>query len=188
MWPASLPEYKKNFLNLTETILGCMMKISAVLGFDFLKTCISRALDYESIKHEDNYINPFWCGEHRDHGFLTGLCPASYFQGENLIDEPEGSGLYINNKHVIIPNDCVLFQVGEAAELITNGKWKATLHRVNKAFNCKRYTMAVFSDVEDDFIIDSDVTSEYLMNRYTKRPMKYSEWSEASYNLYKNSQ
>lgn len=62
------------------------------------------------------------------------------------------SGLYIKNRggdltKVTIPSDCLAFQTGEALELATNGKLRATPHCVrvgNEAENVSRETFALF--------------------------------------------
>lgn len=90
---------------------------------------------------EDEAIDSY-CGMHLDHSLLTGLCSAMYLAkdpatGEATITSspsPE-SGLYIRTRggdltKVAIPSDCLAFQTGEALELATGKKLRATPHCV----------------------------------------------------------
>jgi len=82
-----------------------------------------------------------WCGFHLDHSLITGLCSAMYISHESSADPlicpaPSAtSGLYIRTRggeliKVSIPSNCLAFQTGEALELATNGKLRATPHCV----------------------------------------------------------
>ncbi|KAF7968190.1 hypothetical protein HWV62_31660 [Athelia sp. TMB] len=82
-----------------------------------------------------------WCGFHLDHSLLTGLCSAMFLrQADNgvptIVPSPStASGLYIRTRggeltKVTIPADSLAFQTGEALELVTDGKLKATPHCV----------------------------------------------------------
>jgi len=102
-----------------------------------------------------------WCGFHLDHSLLTGLCSAMFLrQGEagadlTVVPSPSpASGLYIRSRggnltKVSIPSDCLAFQTGEALEVATGGKLRATPHCVRVggtpgAFNISRETFALF--------------------------------------------
>ncbi|KAF8922216.1 Clavaminate synthase-like protein [Mucidula mucida] len=84
-----------------------------------------------------------WCGFHLDHSLLTGLCSAMFLRegdphGASPTEVPcpsSTSGLYIRTRggeltKVSIPQDCLAFQTGEALELATGGKLRATPHCV----------------------------------------------------------
>ncbi|OCH96691.1 Clavaminate synthase-like protein [Obba rivulosa] len=82
-----------------------------------------------------------WCGFHLDHSLLTGLCSAMFLRqqpgGDPAVVPPPSptSGLYIRTRggaltKVSIPADCLAFQTGEALELATAGKLRATPHCV----------------------------------------------------------
>jgi hypothetical protein len=78
-----------------------------------------------------------WCGFHLDHSVLTGLCSALYLRdGTDAVPAPSPSaGLYIKTRdgtltQVKIPADCLAFQTGEALELATGGRLRATPHCV----------------------------------------------------------
>ena len=86
-----------------------------------------------------------WCGWHNDHGSLTGLCPAMYFQEPTdscpthvqLAKNPcPSAGLYIRARsgslhQVKAPStSCLLFQIGETSQIHSGGILQATPHAV----------------------------------------------------------
>ncbi|KAI0651551.1 Clavaminate synthase-like protein [Trametes meyenii] len=106
---------------------------------------------------EDEAIDS-WCGFHLDHSLLTGLCSAMYLRREptgepNVVQSPSpSSGLYIRTRggtltKVSIPADCLAFQTGEALELATAGKLRATPHcvRVGAAPDAERVSRETFA-------------------------------------------
>ncbi|KAF9458723.1 Clavaminate synthase-like protein [Collybia nuda] len=105
----------------------------------------------------DNEPVDSWCGFHLDHSLLTGLCSAMYLQeGEGdpkiiLPPSPE-SGLYIRTRggdltKVSIPTDALAFQTGEALELATGGKLRATPHcvRVGSSSDAEKISRETFA-------------------------------------------
>jgi hypothetical protein len=131
----------------------------------------------DSIPVSDDEPVDSWCGFHLDHSLLTGLCSVSlhtstkqhiliclakamYIQeGEGLepiiIPSPSPtSGLYIRTRggeltKVSIPADCLAFQTGEALEVATGGKLRATPHCVRAGSSSEvgkvsRETFALF--------------------------------------------
>ncbi|KAJ7042654.1 Clavaminate synthase-like protein [Mycena alexandri] len=106
-----------------------------------------------------------WCGWHRDHSILTGLCSAMFLRegesGLETVPSPSpASGLYIRNRageltKVSIPVDCLAFQTGEALEVATGGTLRATPHcvRVGSApgsDKISRETFALFMQPDVD--------------------------------------
>lgn len=95
--------------------------------------------DENPLPAEDEPIDS-WCGFHLDHSMITGLCSAIYLQHSS--GKPEAtaapsaqSGLYIRTRggdlvKVSIPADALAFQTGEALELATAGRLRATPHCV----------------------------------------------------------
>ena len=135
---------------------------------------------YAPVANEDKSYNPNWCGLHRENGLLILKMEKSYNPNNSLVARPKGSGLYIRGYEIVAPTNALLFQIGESAELITNGEIVATEHWVKKAYGgYSRYSLALFCDVPADTVINSTVTK--YNDRY-KPNMIYGEWSEASYN------
>ncbi|KAF7792480.1 hypothetical protein EIP86_003521 [Pleurotus ostreatoroseus] len=110
-----------------------------------------------SLPAEDEPVDS-WCGFHKDHGLLTGLCSAMYLQQQphgppSVVNAPSSSsGLYIRTRggeltKVSIPIDCLAFQTGEALELATAGKLRATPHcvRVGSAPGADRISRETFA-------------------------------------------
>jgi len=96
-----------------------------------------------------------WCGWHNDHGSLTGLTVAMFFdeQGREVENPDPESGLYVRSRQggifkVSVPADCLAFQIGEAAQIHSGGKLQATPHCVRAAAvpGITRTTFAMFMD------------------------------------------
>jgi isopenicillin N synthase-like dioxygenase len=96
-----------------------------------------------------------WCGAHNDHGSLTALTSAQFFRestGEAIACPDPQAGLYIRTRggdtvKVVIPPDCLAFQIGECAQVHSGGALQATPHWVKAPIGCPdvaRATMAVF--------------------------------------------
>ncbi|KAJ4000266.1 Clavaminate synthase-like protein [Lentinula boryana] len=130
--------------------------------------------DDGSLPTEDEPIDS-WCGFHLDHSLLTGLCSAMYLREREMGIEPDAvsslspsSGLYIRTRggdltKVAIPVDCLAFQTGEALEIATGGKLRATPHCVRvgaSADTCKvsRETFALFMQPNIDQQLSPDIT------------------------------
>ncbi|GBG34112.1 Hypothetical Protein FCC1311_103352 [Hondaea fermentalgiana] len=97
-----------------------------------------------------------WCGWHSDHGSITCLTKAMYFDEEAPGDvarevRPQQDDLRIRTRSgrevvVQIPEDCIAFQVGQAAQ-IESGCWLgATPHCVTltSKMHLSRCTFALF--------------------------------------------
>jgi isopenicillin N synthase-like dioxygenase len=142
------------------------------------RACKARLLHYFPIDDGDPSprARDSWCGWHSDHGSLTALCPAMYFEeapGHSGLS-PEGTpppvrsdfpppdalvGLYVRTRaggerKVAIPRDCVAFQIGESAQVMTGGLLQATPHAVQAlawptSRNVSRSTYAVFMQPDD---------------------------------------
>ena len=155
-WPAEVP-LKSAFQNLgvliTDVAKTVMEKVALTGGDTGISPddlgAIGRMLYYRNQKAIDP--NPYWCGAHFDHGTLTALLPAFYFQENVPVSEPPEAGLFVRTdaaefrKVVVHDSDVLLFQVGEFGQLISNDKLKATEHRVHRAIGpIERYTLAIF--------------------------------------------
>eukprot|EP00172_Hildenbrandia_rubra_P001210 Plantae.Rhodophyta-Hildenbrandia_rubra.ctg17628.p1 GENE.Plantae.Rhodophyta-Hildenbrandia_rubra.ctg17628~~Plantae.Rhodophyta-Hildenbrandia_rubra.ctg17628.p1 ORF type:complete len:412 (-),score=68.54 Plantae.Rhodophyta-Hildenbrandia_rubra.ctg17628:1207-2442(-) len=106
--------------------------------------------------------NPgFWCGIHNDHSCITGLCSASFVDEDTSkeVPAPKEAGLYVSiggkMRKVNIPSDCVGFQIGETAQIITGGILQATPHAVkmSKEGNLSRSTFALFLQPDPRYVL-----------------------------------
>ncbi|CAL1696322.1 unnamed protein product [Somion occarium] len=129
---------------------------------------------------EDEPIDS-WCGFHLDHSLLTGLCSAMYLRevpnGEPTVasSTSPSSGLYIKTRggaltKVSIPPDCLAFQTGEALELATAGKLRATPHCVRVgagggADQVSRETLALFMQPD----VDQQLSASDTFGTFSKR-------------------
>ena len=96
-----------------------------------------------------------WCGWHNDHGSLTGLTSAMYFDenGVETTNSDPSAGLYIRGRHgelikAAFPADRLAFQIGETAQIHSGGVLQATPHAVRGSSdgNICRDTFAVFME------------------------------------------
>lgn len=116
--------------------------------------------DDESKAAEDHDNFSSWCGWHNDHGSLTGLASAMYFDdaGNEIPCPDDEAGLYIRTRQGEVvrpspPPNCMMFQVGEAAQIQSGGWLQATPHSVRGASGpgtegVGRATFAVFMQPE----------------------------------------
>ncbi|KAI5991547.1 Clavaminate synthase-like protein [Pisolithus albus] len=97
------------------------------------------------VKGGDDEPIDSWCGFHLDNSLLTGLCAPSVVPSPS----PE-SGLYIRTRggeltKVSIPDDCLAFQTGEALQLVTEGRLRATPHCVRVGGSSERISRETFA-------------------------------------------
>ncbi|EGG22113.1 hypothetical protein DFA_02003 [Cavenderia fasciculata] len=139
------------------------------------KTCKARLLYYFPIDHDETErTRDSWCGWHNDHSSLTGLCPAMYFNVTNESDVVKDSdiacpdtaaGLYAKSRDgkevkVIIPRDCIAYQIGECSQVQTGGILRATPHAVQaikypESKGVGRSTFAVFMQPNVDVVLNA---------------------------------
>lgn len=177
IWPSQdVPDFKKHYLKLVEIIFRMGQEINPLLGIHIKDlTSVARMLYYGPIK-DSKAVE--WCGEHRDHGLLTGLCPGTYLYEGQRVPSPKGTGLFIRGEETSAPEDVLLFQIGEVAELITNGGVTATEHEVRKAVGgYERYNLALFMAPLADYKIES--TLEKYNDRFFQG-MLYRDWNSRS--------
>ncbi|KAK9455711.1 hypothetical protein V1511DRAFT_498506 [Dipodascopsis uninucleata] len=118
-------------------------------------TTKARLLHYFPTSEADS--TDTWCGEHLDHGCLTGLTSAMFIdEAKGLESELDAcpdakAGLYIRNRagdivQVQIPRDCLAFQTGQALQVVTQNQFKAVSHfvRGSDVPGIARNTLAVF--------------------------------------------
>jgi isopenicillin N synthase-like dioxygenase len=184
IWPET-GSFKEAYINLGNLMHKTSVEILKLMNLPHTDNeMMGRMLYYGPCNETDG--NDIWCSEHRDHGMLTALCPAVLFKdGERVATSPAGSGLYVRGENVRVPAGTMLFQMGEVAEMITDGKLTATDHLVKKAYGgFERFTLALFTDPPHDMIINTTVKGKYD-DRY--RPgITYAEWAQASFDKYRD--
>lgn len=183
IWPTQeLPEFQSTYLALAELIYVWGNKLLPILNIPTpIYHSKTRMLYYGAIDPLTDDDNPLWCGIHRDHTLITGLCPALYVKEGRPAIAPQGSGLKIREEVIEFPQNCLAFQMGEVAELVTDGNMTATDHGVVKSYGYGRYTMAVFMNPDKNKPLYSniDVYNDRFVNGMT-----FEEWSQASYRKY----
>ncbi|KAG8890797.1 hypothetical protein FRB98_004842 [Tulasnella sp. 332] len=147
------------------------------------QTTKARLLHYYPPKKPDDGAPSLseWCGTHLDNSMLTGLCSAMYLKHQtsfppspsDVVEEvPSPSpdaGLYIHTrggevKKASIPPDALAFQTGEALELCTAGRLRATPHLVSPgswtagADEISRETFALFMQPDTSQVLSEEET------------------------------
>ncbi|KAJ3029740.1 UNVERIFIED_CONTAM: hypothetical protein HDU68_011257 [Siphonaria sp. JEL0065] len=126
-----------------------------------------------------------WCSLHLDHSLLTGLVRA--ITNPESLPSTNDSGLYIQHPtgeftRVSIPEDCIAFQIGQAARLLSNGVLRATPHMVKgsciEGINVERSTFACFLQPDPDFVLttktgsDGSVISIQTFGQFSEKILK----------------
>lgn len=190
IWPSKdwelAADFKEAYTDLANIIFQTGKEILPIIGLDFqYLSATGRMLYYGAIPEIMEEDNSYWCGIHRDHGLFTGLIPAMYKKDGIIVAKPEGAGLYIRNQEIIVPDDVVLFQVGETADLITDQSIKATDHHVKKAYGgYERYSFALFFGIDGETKINASKIDPEYQSRY-KYGMTFKDWCNASLDRYK---
>ncbi|KAG9013938.1 hypothetical protein FRB94_004318 [Tulasnella sp. JGI-2019a] len=140
------------------------------------QTTKARLLHYYPPAKPIDGASPEWCGTHLDNSMLTGLCSAMYLKpllSSEVVEEvpapSSGAGLYIHTrggeiKKASIPQDALAFQTGEALELCTDGRLRATPHLVSPgswtpgADMISRETFALFMQPDTSQVLSTTDT------------------------------
>lgn len=150
----------EKIITLLETIRKSKVTKARLLHY-FSKTKKQLELERESPRKGEDMFSS-WCGWHNDHGSLTGLVPAIYFDDKSdqrLSCSPDpDAGLYIRSrrgrlvKATTPPGTSLLYQIGETAQILSGGIMQATPHAVRGAGipNISRTTFAVFMEPNFD--------------------------------------
>ncbi|KAI9347966.1 hypothetical protein DFJ73DRAFT_836010 [Zopfochytrium polystomum] len=129
-----------------------------------------------------------WCGIHIDHSMLTGLTSAMFIDAKDpsyselnitnteVAEALKVAGLYIRSRSsqlvkVLIPKNCLAFQIGEASQVASRGLLVATPHLVRggAAANIARNTFAVFLQPNVDHKLTPEKTFDDLTAEVMKR-------------------
>lgn len=219
IWPKdSLPEFEQAFKNLGKIIvyvgqyigrqcdnyikkqlhpmISPRMEIPPIIEPAVSSdTPRGRLLHYFKVDHKLMEKDD-WCKWHKDHGALTGLTSAMFFDansGQEIQNPDPNCGLWIRTSEnmdikIIIPPDCLAFQIGETSQILSHGLLKATLHCVSPINQpgITRTTYATFMQPNSDSCIDpifshENINSSIGVDRY-KYPMTFGEFSQITVN------
>jgi len=179
IWPSELPELEPAF-----KALG---KIMYTVAQPILKQCDNLVQSVYPEHRDDMFRKTFpesrlvagrllhyypttgesWCGWHNDNSVITGLVQAMWLNDETH-EEVEGicseAGLHVCSRSgkvekVSVPKGCLLFQVGEAAQIMSGGVLRATPHYVRGhasppgEMQISRETFAMFIEPNWDSLI-----------------------------------
>lgn len=150
------PEYESDRMSrIIENSLSCKARL---LHYYPANTIAHESKTEENttagkVGGEENFSS--WCGWHNDHGSLTGLTSAMYFdaEGNAATNSDTSAGLYIRGRKgelvkAAFPADHIAFQIGETAQIHSGGLLQATPHAVKGTSDptiC-RDTFAVFME------------------------------------------
>lgn len=183
VWPEELPELEQAFKEMGQlvyktaqpVVAQCDRLIDAKHGqdsghlfdvtFNKSRLALGRLLHYYAMPSSCT-DDSAWCGWHNDNSTITGLVPALWFNDDtgDAAEASKSAGLFVKARHgtiekVSIPADCLAFQIGEAAQILSGGMLKATPHHV-RGHKAKagepaltRETFALFMEPNWDYAI-----------------------------------
>mmetsp|Transcript_22852 Transcript_22852/g.65966 ORF Transcript_22852/g.65966 Transcript_22852/m.65966 type:complete len:375 (+) Transcript_22852:45-1169(+) len=161
VWPSEVPELEGAFKSLGRIVYEAAKPIvqqidklvarvhpghtTALFDRTFTESrlVVSRLLHYYGVGDSDGVDD--WCGWHNDNSTISGLVPAMWLdEATGLpVAAPSGAGLLVEGRngdmvHIVAPGeDCLGFQIGESAQILSGGVVHATPHAV-KAFAARR--------------------------------------------------
>lgn len=137
-----------------------------------------------------------WCGWHTDFGFLAGLTCALFTRQSQEVACPDaGTGLYIRTRdnHVVkvaFEDDKLIYQIGEAAEILSRGFLCATPHSVKapsteNASDVARSTFVLFiqPDWDEKLKIPREIPYQYEWIP-PNRTLAFGEYAERAVQRY----
>ncbi|MFV9429035.1 isopenicillin N synthase family dioxygenase [Rhodococcus aetherivorans] len=159
LMPAELPEFEitcDEYYAAMRTLAGHLVRAFAIsLGlpadyFERMQTdpiTIQRLLHYppQDPTANDNTIG---IGAHTDKGILT------------ILSQDNVGGLQVQNKDgewISAPpvEDAFVINIGDLVQLMTNGKYSSTIHRVVNESGAGRYSVAFFIDLDFDALVET---------------------------------
>jgi isopenicillin N synthase-like dioxygenase len=147
IWPNNLPEFKTTVENYVQSIQNLGLKLlplwakSLNLPNNYFEPYFKESYSHIRIakypQKNSNIIHEFGLGSHADTGFMTFL-PIPEEQGLQIMDE-HGQWFYPQ-----IPKNAIVVNIGQFLSRWTNGRFRATPHRVLPPVNNDRYSFACF--------------------------------------------
>jgi isopenicillin N synthase-like dioxygenase len=153
-WPEVMPRFKPTMLRLYEEWRQVCARISSLFAVEFglpddyfvnrtnKPMCQLRAAKYPP-QETPSEVDPIGCGAHTDYGIVS------------IIWQIDAPGLQLKNRDgdwvnaPLVPGAFVC-PIGDATEILTNGDWKATVHRVINLGGGIRHSSAFFFDPNYD--------------------------------------
>lgn len=182
VWPTEVPELEASFMGLGQLVTEVGKLVAKQCDALVKRKCPAFKDNklFECIQNSRNHkarlLHYFpsdapasgdfsdWCGWHNDHGSLTGLVPAQYTDATGkVVPCPDSdAGLYITSRDGVVvkasaPENHLIFQIGEAAQVHSGGWLQATPHAVRGCANApttSRETFAVFMQPAFDELMD----------------------------------
>ncbi|EER14719.1 conserved hypothetical protein [Perkinsus marinus ATCC 50983] len=231
VWPKEVPGFREAFIDAGRLLaeVGTMVarhmdkacqahgiKCCSLVEATFEKSrlCCGRALHYYPLEQGEvqEGTEDSWCGWHNDNSVITGLfspmlLDATTGQPSTTPEDPK-AGLYVQNRRrevykVHLPPDCIAFQLGEAAQIMTGGHLVATPHMVKGSSvpEVSREQLAVFFEPDWDRVMalpDGNRTDQMvnaganipevppLAKRYRGPSVTFGEFLEDSFREYYN--
>jgi isopenicillin N synthase-like dioxygenase len=168
-WRKNVEEFTKKLQRIGDTLLKAF-SIAMGENEDFFlanyyenQSSVVRFLRYPP-RHE----TALGCGAHSDYGILTLL----------LQDEIGGLQIQYKDKWIEVPpvKDSFVINVGDSVEFLTNGKFKATKHRViNNSTSKERYVVALFHEPNIDFKLETLSAFKQYPDPFPNRPALYGQ-------------
>jgi len=191
VWPKEIPELRQAFKKMGELVYEVAKPIVKQVDklvadstpgkppsnlfqrtFPESKLVVARLLHYYAVSEAEAVEE--WCGWHNDNSTITGLVPAMWLDEEtgSPVSAPSGAGLYVEGRdgdqvQVKAPKDCLGFQIGEAAQILSGGAVHATPHMVRGhatpvgAPKVCRETFACFIEPHWDGVLEPPTGSEF---------------------------
>ena len=185
LWPDH--EFKTTYLKLGKIIFDVGKKILNLINFNLKATEINNAIGrmiYYSPVYKPAFLsnNDYWFGEHKDHGIFTGMTPITFYKDGDKVSEPENIGLFVENYDIRLDDNMIMFYFGEAGELFSYGRFKASKYSVKKAYGgFEGISFSMFFNTNRNTPINSTITN--YSDRYIAG-MTYGEWCQAAFNKY----
>ncbi|KAF4677090.1 hypothetical protein FOL47_003541 [Perkinsus chesapeaki] len=231
VWPEEVSGFREAFIDSGELLAevgvmlaGHMDKACQAHGikgcslveatFKNSRLCCGRALHYYPLKKEDltHASEDSWCGWHNDNSVITGLFSPMILDDATGMPstkaEDPAAGLYAQNRRgevlkIQLPPDCIAFQLGEAAQIMTGGHLVATPHMVkgSSVTDVSREQLAVFFEPDwdrvmglpDGIAMDDMVNAganipevPHLSKRYHGPSVTFGQFLEDSFREYYN--
>jgi len=186
-WPSEVPELEAAFKTMSriiyETAKPILAQCDAIVKAKypahdralFEKTFPRSRLVVGRLLHYYAGVEDSWCGWHNDSSVITGLVPAMWLDdmtGDELQSLDTTAGLYVQGRggaieRVSVPKDVLLFQIGEAAQILSGGVLQATPHSVRGhisdpgALQVSRESFALFMEPQWDMAIGPPEGASY---------------------------